>query len=364
MRALRPTARGLGVAVAGVALLLVGVFTGTAALESLGALALVPVALAPLVAGWRAEACRQGLAVHLRVVPPIVRAGEAVRVEVSAANRARREMPPVGLDRRIRRPGATPAPDRLAPGPADLLRLPGLRAGGTETLGVTRRMRRRGRFDLGSGPAWVHDHFGLCGVRVTRLPPAVVVVHPVAVPVPPTGPGEGARALGPREPVLVTPAPGREDSELIGLRPYVPGDRLHLLHWPTTDRGDGPFVKEFGADPAAVLHVVVDDRAGVHLRRAFEEMLGIAVTVLADAAGRGWAVELSTSTGRHCTVPPGAAGWAQAATFLAMIQPRRAAAGTGSRPPGAEPATVLTTSTAAPTLAAHLQARGTRVIAP
>ena len=46
---------------------------------------------------------------------------------------------------------------------------------------VTRRMQRRGRFDVGSGRVQVGDHFGLCATTVATLPPVTVFVHPAPI---------------------------------------------------------------------------------------------------------------------------------------------------------------------------------------
>ena len=96
-RGLRPTARGAGVAAAGVVLLLLGVATRTNGPYALAALAWVPLLAAPAVASRRARAC-QRLSLHVRAVPALVPAGAPVSVEVVASNRGRRGTPPVGIE--------------------------------------------------------------------------------------------------------------------------------------------------------------------------------------------------------------------------------------------------------------------------
>ncbi|HWF16236.1 MAG TPA: DUF58 domain-containing protein [Acidimicrobiales bacterium] len=330
---------------AGVALLLVGLLTGTRAPSALAALALVPVFVAPFVARHRRATARP-LRLHPRLVPAVVAVGDEVRLAVTVSNAGHRTTPPVGLERREQRSAARPGRPLLAPAPLSLRRVVAVRAGEHATSVEVLRPRQRGRFNLGSSPLWVHDPLGLCGAVVATAPAAIVVVYPASTP-----PATGA-AAAPSRPSDQTSthvaAPTASDGELVGLRPYVPGDRLHLLHWPTVHRGEGPFVKEFGSDPARIVRVVVDDRAGVHRRVAFEDMLGMTVAVVADAGRRGWPVELGTISGRACFVSADADGWARAAVFLATLRPGTSGGSRPSRPPGRS--TVLTTSTAAATL--------------
>jgi uncharacterized protein (DUF58 family) len=341
MRGLRPTARGLGVGAAGLALLVIGLLTGTRAPSALAALALVPVLVAPFVARRRQKAART-VHIHPRLVPAVVAVGDEVRLEVTVSNAGSRAAPPVGLERAEQRL----APRLLAPAPPALRRVAAVRAGENATRVELLRPRRRGRFDLGSSPLWVHDPLGLCGAVVATTPAAIVVVYPASTPSPPGTAATPARPVDEDSTRVATHAAG--EGELVGLRPYVPGDRLHLLHWPTVHRGEGPLVKEFGSDPARVLRVVVDDRAGVHRRRAFEEMLGMTVAVIEDARRRGWPVELGTISGRTCAVPADADGFARAAVFLATLRPGTPARSRTSQSAGRS--TVLTTSTAAATL--------------
>ncbi len=351
IRGLRPTARGAGVAAAGAALLLLGALTRTNGPYALAALAWVPLLAAPLVALVRARSCRP-LSLHVRAVPPLVPVGSPVSIEVVASNRGSRDTPTVGIEwrrsmhRRL-----------LAPTAASLRPFPGLAPAESKTTVATRRMRRRGRFDVGSGRVWVGDHFGLCATTVATLPAVTVLVHPVPVA---ASLDAAAVARGTDELSQHTARARPDDGELIGLRLYVPGDRLHLVHWPTMRRSDGPYVKEFGAEARGVVRIVVDDRPGTHRRQPFEAMLGMTVSLLSEASARRLSVELATMSGFTRTVTPDADGTAEALSVLSTMRPSRRIKGGLD----AAPCTVVTTATGARTLPASLRAHAAVVVAP
>ena len=350
-RGLRPTARGAGVAAVGVALLVLGVLTRTNGPYALAALAWVPLLAAPAVTFSRARSCRP-LKLHVRAVPPLVPVGASVSVEVVASNRGNRRTSPVGIEwRRSRRPRL------LAPTTTSLRPFPGLAPGESETTVATRRMRRRGRFDVGSGQVWVGDHLGLCATTVATLPAVTVFVHPapVAASQDTAAAAHGTDELSPH----LTARARQNDGELVGLRPYVPGDRLHLVHWPTMRRSDGPYVKEFGTEARGVVRIVIDDRAGTHRRKPFEAMLGITVSLLTEASAHRLSVELATLSGTARTVTPDAHGAAHALSVLATMRPSRRIIGRLD----AVPCTVVTTATGAPTLPASLRSVAVVVVA-
>jgi uncharacterized protein (DUF58 family) len=354
IRGLRPTARGAGVAAAGVVLLLLGVATRTNGPYALAALAWVPLLAAPAVTSRRARACRP-LTLHVRAVPALVPAGASVSIEVVASNRGHRGTPPVGIEWRRSGGGRL-----LASAPASWRPFPGLAPGESGTTMATRRMPRRGRFDVGSGRVRVSDHLGLCATTVAALRPVTVFVHPAPVTAS-LGAGAGAHARSTDELSQYLPAQARhDDGELVGLRPYVPGDRLHLVHWPTMRRGDGPYVKEFGAEAQAVVRIVIDDRAGMHRRQPFEAMLGMTVTLLSEASARRLSVELATLSGYARTVAPDAHGTALALSALSTMRPSRQI----NDRLDAMPCTVVTTATGAPTLPLSLRAIAAVVVAP
>jgi uncharacterized protein (DUF58 family) len=102
-------------------------------------------------------------------------------------------------------------------------------------------------------------------------------------------------------------------------------------------------VHEFRPDGAAPIRIVLDDRAGVHRKAAFEESLSI-LYALVDREGAGSRdVEIITLTGGLLRVPPTPEGMVELLTFLAGAQPSRRRA---SFPLLRGSSTVVTTTTA------------------
>jgi len=340
------------VAAAGVALLLLGVLTRTNGPYALAALAWVPLLVAPAVSLRRARSCRP-LSLHVRAMPPLVPVGASISIEVAASNRGTRGSAPVGIE--WRRPRG---PRLLAPTAASLRPFPGLAPGESTATVVTRRMQRRGRFDVGSGRVQVGDHFDLCATTIATLPAVTVFVHPVPIAASLNAAASSRGADELPEPHIARAR--QDDGELVGLRPYVPGDRLHLVHWPTMRRSDGPYVKEFGAEARGVVRIVIDDRAGTHRRQPFESLLGMTVGLLTEASAQRLSVELATMSGQVRTVTPDAQAAARALSMLSTMRPSRQIIG---RLDGA-PCTVVTTATGALTLPVSLRAVAAVVVAP
>jgi uncharacterized protein (DUF58 family) len=206
---------------------------------------------------------------------------------------------------------------------------------------------RRGVFVLPPRAVWSRDPFGLFAATALSLPAVTVVVHPA--PAPDADCGRAVDAGGPHRAALAaaTTNPATRDGlgDLIGLRPYVPGDRLSLLHWPARARYGTWFVRQFGTEDPTAGCLVIDDRAAVHRRRDFERLLGVALALVERAGARGETVALETVTGRTFTFLPTPAGLEQARWALAAIQPRR-----HGPQPGSLRGMVLTTATGSRTL--------------
>ena len=92
-------------------------------------------------------------------------------------------------------------------------------------------------------------------------------------------------------------------------------------------------VHEFRPDGAAPIRIVLDDRAGVHRKAAFEQSLSI-LYALADREGAASRdVEIRTLTGGLLRVPPTPEGMVELLTFLAGARPsRRRVASLPTRP--------------------------------
>jgi len=364
---LRPTGRG--VAAAAVLLLLLLVVEATTRISGLVLFVVVlviPLAAAPFMALSRAHRARPAT-VRIMVVPPVVPVDGSCELIVQLSNEGDTTLPALYLDSpaehsrpladRPRRRVA-PAPTRssiaLAASPGRLLRWETLGARQSSTVVLNVATRRRGVFAIGPLRLWACDPFGLFGVPVAQASQVRVVVHPPVAPL-------AAARLRPVMPTLTAmPEAGEarfhsDDpaGEWDGLRPYVPGDRLHLLSWPAEALYGSLLVHEFRSDGTDRIRLVLDDRAGVHRRLAFEQALSTVHRLLVDAAGQGFDVELVTLSGEQSIGSSSQEGMVEHLTFLARVQPRPDA--DRDRLAVSEPALVgaslvVTTSTAHPTL--------------
>jgi len=166
---------------------------------------------------------------------------------------------------------------------------------------------------------WAHDPLGLFASPGPLTPAATAVIHPA--PLDPGQPTTGVVAARAGEDPAGSSRSGSGLGELEGIRPYVLGDRLSLLHWPAKARYGTWFVRQFGADGASTVPLVLDDRAGVHRKAEFERLLSATLWALDDALEGGCPVQLHTLTGRSFSVEPTAEGRAEACLALAELQP-------------------------------------------
>jgi len=147
---------------------------------------------------------------------------------------------------------------------------------------------RRGRVPLEGLRMTSSFPFGLFQRRWTVPLPAELVVYP-------------HRGRGRRAPLGIGQGRGAMNAsrrggrgEFMGLRPYVPGDPVRLIHWPTTARLGEPVVVEREPDRAGEVLVVVERSAG-HMERELARACGEIVhhttrgrTVGLQLLGRRW----------------------------------------------------------------------------
>jgi uncharacterized protein (DUF58 family) len=335
----RPTARGLGVVVVLATLVVLAALANSA-----GPLALVAGLATALLVGpnqaWaRARRAVRGVRVYAHVVPPMVPVGGSSSLALSVANGSRRPIPALGLqspDGRWEPLRHSSAPVRratwgrrvldlvVAPSTVTLVPLPGLEPSGSTSVDFVVPTRRRGMFAVDQLCLWAHDSWGLFGAVVAVVPSAVVVVHPrrafgVEVPLS----ADAGITAAHMAVVTARPSDTEVGGEFADLRPYVPGDRLHLLHWPAFARYGTLLVRRFDPEVGGAVRIVVDDRVGVHRRDAFEGALSATLAIVTDAADLGIAIELATLSGWHATVVPTPDGVADVLPLLATLQPRR-----------------------------------------
>jgi uncharacterized protein (DUF58 family) len=363
---LRPTRRGVAVAVVAIILLAVALSTGDSTLLLVLAALALPLVISPVVVLARASRAA-GVEIHMMVTPPLVPVGAACALLVQLSHSGATNLPPLGLDRpsdhsnagaSTTRPSTRPVPPRvaLAADVARLIRWDRIDSDTSASSTVALPTGRRGVFTIGPLRLWVHDPFAFCGLVVATARPVTLVVHPalVADTAPPAvRPGwRGATQFRDGPAGTHTDDPGGEWS---GLRPYEPGDRLHLLSWQAEARSGDLLVHDFRPDSEELVTIVFDDRAGVHRRHAFEEALGAVLGLATAGKLQSTCYDVSTLSGRRVRDSTTPDGLVALLTFLAETRPTpsstRAAASALPLPTGA---LVVTTPTAAATLPSSL----------
>lgn len=126
--------------------------------------------------------------------------------------------------------------------------------GKTRTWTVRTRCQRRGHFTLGPITLVGGDPLGLFEARRPLGQTAPFIVYPRSVPLRgvdlPTGYLSGGQVIRRRAEFATT--------NVRGVRPYLPGDAMNRVHWPTTARRGALYTKEFELDPIADFWILLD----------------------------------------------------------------------------------------------------------
>ncbi|MFB7671134.1 DUF58 domain-containing protein [Kitasatospora purpeofusca] len=127
---------------------------------------------------------------------------------------------------------------------------------GTNEVDLVLRAERWGRWTLGSVDIDVYDAGGLTRRTVrTDLGTMDVFPEPSAVRLTPI-PVRLPERIGEH-----TTAHEGTGVEVVGVRPYVPGERQRRIHWPSTTRRDAVQINQFAAERAADAVVLMDTLA-------------------------------------------------------------------------------------------------------
>jgi uncharacterized protein (DUF58 family) len=208
----------------------------------------------------------------------------------------------------VRRGGVLPleALRREVPGPAQSVGLLPLSDGGSVTLRFPIPTEERGIFGIGGVHLWCSDGLLLFSGLVASGPGATVTVLPV-----PEAVAVSATllrgALVADESPRAHPQRQRQRQDLgdfAGLRTYVPGDRLRLVHWPSLARGGELMVRDFEDTGTRRVYLLADVRA--HLgHRGVEAVVAAAAGVGLQALAEGTVVEFASTDGHRVAVGPG-----------------------------------------------------------
>ncbi len=322
------------------------VATGTPELAPLAVAIGVPLAVAPLLARRRAGQAMEAAEFHAHVEPGTVEVGTPMQVRLSLTNRSSRTsvLAPIGLaslrkEWRLRGPGSAGGNGSaggtgfaggkgfaggalrmsVAPSSASMSMLPRPGPRRTESCLLDVPTGRRGVLELPPQRSWAHDPFGLFGASGPVTPAVLAAVYPVPVRPDRSIAGMPVSTAG----TLLTsdPSPGSGLGELEGIRPYAAGDRLSLLHWPAKARYGTWFVRQFEAEGAVAVSIVIDDRVGVHRRTDFERLISAVLWVVIDELRGHRVVRLATLSGRSHVFGPDDRGDAEVRLVLAELQP-------------------------------------------
>lgn len=156
----------------------------------------------------------------------------------------------------------------------------------------------RGMIPLGPMTTKVTDPFGLAGGTRHSAPDGVVLVLPAYDDI--TAPAKPGGQLGARE-NRTAGRLGPHGDEFSSLRPYVRGDDMRKVHWPTTARSDDLVVRTELVPEDGHSLVILDVRATIADGAAFEQMVSAATSVVIACRKRGDTVRLVTTANEAFT---------------------------------------------------------------
>jgi uncharacterized protein (DUF58 family) len=272
-----PTPSGWSVLAAGGAALVAGRVFGLIELFLIGTVLIVLVAAAVAFTSLTPLQLEIGRTVR----PARVHVGGRSEVLLTVRNDGRRRTPVLGLHDAVR---GTPGASLLA---APLER--GARSSAAYALPTT----RRGVLEVGPLAVELADPFGLARTRVVAVGRQSITVYPQVVELQPPPRTGGADPHGRRSRGL-----HHEGDEFHSLRPYVIGDDLRRVHWPSTARRDDLVVRQLDLSRHGRTTVLLETRADRHVGPSFETAVVAAASVLVAAHRRGDELRL-ISTGGH-----------------------------------------------------------------
>ena len=275
---MRPTRQGLLVALGAAGVVALGRFLGLPELYATGAAAAVLL----LVCGAWVSLRDIDVVVSRSVRPSRVHVGNPSTVEVQLRNRARRVTPVL----RLRDPvtGTSGADLLLAPIPV------------RKTSKVAYRLptTRRGLVTVGAMTVEISDPFGLTSSRTVAAPEVEITVLPRVDDIPPLPRTVGPDPDGGAE----TGSLGRHGEDFAALRPYVIGDDLRRVHWPSSARADDDLlVRQDDVPWQGRICVVLDLRRECHDPDTLERAVSATASILRAHLRRGDHVRLVSTTG-------------------------------------------------------------------
>ena len=273
------TRRGWALTVGGLALAIAGRLLGLLELYVLaaGCWALMGAALLYLAMRPADVEARRSL------TPARVQAGDESRVELRIVNRGPRPTPVIELR------------DPVDGGPrrARLLLAP-VAPGAEERAHYRIPTERRGVLSVGPLEVRRFDPLSLATTARTSAPQSELVVYPTVedlLPLP-HAPGDDRRGGFRRATAM-----GASGDDFYALRPWVVGDDLRQVHWPSTARRDEIMVRQHDIPWQGRATVVLDVRARYHDEESLEQAVSAAASIAASSGRGGSLVRLITTDG-------------------------------------------------------------------
>jgi uncharacterized protein (DUF58 family) len=300
------TRQGWLVVWGGLALLVAGRLVGITELYVFGAAALLLV----IVSALYVHLTRLDLEIHRQAHPSRVYAGHTSRVEIRLRNLRQQTTPTLHLRDPV---SGTEGAELLVP-PLDR----------HAAAAVTYRLptERRGLHRIGPLEVTVADPFGLVTSSTEGADRAEVTVYPRVdqiLPVPFTlGHDPLAGALQPH-------ALGRGGDDFYALRPYVVGDDLRHIHWPSTARHDELLVRQQEQPWQGRTTVVLDVRRSAHSPDSLEVAVSAAASIVSANSGRHDLVRLVSTDGTDSGLATGRAHLEGMLEHLAVVQAQSSA---------------------------------------
>jgi uncharacterized protein (DUF58 family) len=289
----------------GIVLLVLARMLGIGELYVFGAVALGLVAVAALYV----RLTRLDLQVDRVVYPARVHVGQVSRVEVRIRNLRRSDTPVL----RLRDPVTGTAG-------AELL-VPPLDQGAASVASYRLPTDRRGLVHVGPLQVVIADPFGLAQASTRAAPLAEVTVLPRIDEVRPVPFTSGNDPLAG---VLHPQALGRTGDDFYALRPYVVGDDLRRIHWPSTARHDELLVRQQEQPWQGRTTVLLDVRRAGHDAVSLEAAVSAAASIVTANGARRDLVRLATTDGAD-------SGFGSGSTHLhALLEHLAVVAATGS----------------------------------
>jgi uncharacterized protein (DUF58 family) len=294
------TRQGWLVAAGGIAGILAARLLGLGEVFVLAAVALGLV----IVATLHVRLTRLDLEVERRIHPARVHAGQVSRVDVRVRNLRLAGTPVL----RLRDPVSGTAGAEILVPPLDR---------GAATLATYRLPTdHRGIVRVGPLRVTVADPFGLAQVSVVAAPEVELTVLPVVDEIRPapltTGHDPTTGTLRPH-------ALGRVGDDFYALRPYVVGDDLRRIHWPSTARHDELLVRQQEQPWQGRTTVLLDVRRAVHDAGSIETAVSAAASVVTANSARHDLVRLVTTDGTDTGFAAGPAHLDAILEHLAVI---------------------------------------------